>query len=450
LHVDVQTVSDVKTFVDRLTEAQRREMSAIIDPPTPAPLSRTRRYSPELGQRWIFERVLSLGWTPERFAEFERTYLRHGVDRESHKPERFGKKYQWIALRELLARVADNFHMTAEWGEEERQHEGPWQFYGRDIDPTLPPPPRSRDDEDDDVRVGPTFAEDPPGVWWDPGGPRYLASDPPVENDWASQMADVPSFETLVRHTDPTGAQWAVLQGYFHWREERVGRDDWQRERPRRARWSHIYAWLVDADRLSSLVSFLSTQSFMGRWMPEAGAVTNDAYLAEMPWAAAANEYPVEWRPVSRHAEDAVDFEVVPAWEQYTWEGGGLDCSIEDSVEVSLPTSLLFNPAQLAWAAGTRTWRDPTGVVVAQHRSGRNRHSALLVSESWLKRQLNNGGLGLVIGWLGEKMLLSDGPTPGLIGEWTEMNGVASFDHHGLTVAQINLKQVSQRTDEHG
>jgi hypothetical protein len=34
-----------------------------------------RRYPGELARRWIFERVLELGWTPERFDEFERTYL---------------------------------------------------------------------------------------------------------------------------------------------------------------------------------------------------------------------------------------------------------------------------------------------------------------------------------------------------------------------------------------
>jgi hypothetical protein len=75
-------------------------------------------------------------------------------------------------LRKLIARVADDFHMTAEWSDEESAYQGPWQFYGRDIDPTLPPPPRYRDDEDNMVRVGPTFPGDPAGVWWDPGSPR--------------------------------------------------------------------------------------------------------------------------------------------------------------------------------------------------------------------------------------------------------------------------------------
>lgn len=56
--------------------------------------------------RWIAHRAISLGWTTDRFAAFERNHdLRRG--REGHKAERFGKKYQWIAHRELLARLAD-------------------------------------------------------------------------------------------------------------------------------------------------------------------------------------------------------------------------------------------------------------------------------------------------------------------------------------------------------
>jgi hypothetical protein len=442
----LQSASDVDGFVAGLTHEQRAELRALIDPPTPPPLTRTRRYPAELGQRWIFERVLSLGWTPERFAEFEDTYLRDRLGRESHKGERFGKKYQWIALRELLARIADNFHMTGEWSDEERAYRGPWQFYGRDIDPTLPPPPRYRDDEDDAVRVGPTFHDDTPGVWWDPGGPQYLASDPPPGDDWASQTEDLPSFDGLVRRTDPEGETWIVLQGYFNWDEERIGRNDWKRDRPRRDLWSHVYSWLVDADQLTALVGFLKTRSFMGGWMPEAADLTNDAYLAEMPWAAAANEYPREWRLVSPRREDASQFEVFPAWEGYTWEGRGLDCSLEDTVSVSLPAVPLFDLQQLEWVPGTRTWRNPRGEVVAQHRSRHGAHNALLARESWLKAALKTGGWGLVIGWLGEKMLLAASPFPGIRGKWTQMNGVGRFDQRGFQIVDTSVKQVSERS----
>ena len=440
-----RNATDVEALAKSLSDDELHRMIAIIDPPKPAPATRTSRYPAELGQSWIFERVLSLGWTPERFAQFEDTYLRESVGRSGHKAERFGKKYQWIALRELIARVADNFHMTGEWSDEERMYAGPWQFYGRDIDPTLPPPPRYRDDEDDAVRTGPTFQPDPPGVWWDPGGPRYLATDP-LTDDWATQTGDIPEFESLVRRTDNEGTRWMVLQAYFNWDEDRIG-EDRARDHSRRDMWSHIYTWLIPSAELDALVKYLKKHSFMGRWMPEAGSVTDDAYLAEMPWADAANEYPREWQSVCPRREEDPGFQVFPAWESYTWEGGIWDCSLEDSVNASLPTGMLFNLAELEWVPGTRSWRNRSGTTVAQYVSRQGEHSALLVRESWLKTTLKKGGWGLAIGWLGEKMLFSPGWMSGLIGEWTEMNGVASFGENGFRIAGTTTKQVSQRTD---
>ena len=50
-----------------------------------------------------------LGWTVERFGDFDRmvNWNDHG-DRQS-KPERIGKKYQWIAYHEILAYIADHY-----------------------------------------------------------------------------------------------------------------------------------------------------------------------------------------------------------------------------------------------------------------------------------------------------------------------------------------------------
>ncbi len=96
-------------------------------------------YPADRARRWVFQRTLSLGWTPELFGQQDR-YIGHGRGREGHKAERWGKKYQWMAYHELLARVADNFQPA-------RSHDRP--VYGglheiiarREIDPSLPPIP---------------------------------------------------------------------------------------------------------------------------------------------------------------------------------------------------------------------------------------------------------------------------------------------------------------------
>ena len=48
-------------------------------------------YQVESAKCWVFERVLSLGWTPERFARFDNAHAGGWAGRSEHKAERFGK-----------------------------------------------------------------------------------------------------------------------------------------------------------------------------------------------------------------------------------------------------------------------------------------------------------------------------------------------------------------------
>ncbi len=53
--------------------------------------------------------------------------------------ERIGKKYQWIAYHELLARLSDNVHWIDRGYSDIEDYEyfGPWQMNDRNIDPTV-------------------------------------------------------------------------------------------------------------------------------------------------------------------------------------------------------------------------------------------------------------------------------------------------------------------------
>jgi hypothetical protein len=192
--------------------------------------------------------------------------------------------------------------------------------------------------------------------------------------------------------------------------------------------WGHIYSWLVPRSDCDALVSYLEARSLMGRWMPEARELTDDAYLGETPWAVASTEFPDEWREIwPRHNTTPIQIMVYPTWLEYFWEGNVLDSSIEDGVPAMLPAPLLFEAGKLEWRPFEREWY-ADGTLIAQHReSGRDRHSALLVREDWLKKTLATNGWSLVVGWLGEKRLLEGGLTGGLEGGWIEINGIASL-----------------------
>ena len=402
----------------------------------------TGEYPTELGSRWVFERVLSLGWTPDKFAEFDSC---RPFDSGSHKAERFGKKYQWMALRELIARIADNFHMKDDYNHQQVLYAGPWQFSGRDIDPTLPPALRMRDEENGfDLR--PTFSPDD-GAWWIPPGPQYLEDDPAVAEGWAHESGDIPKFESLVRRKDRSGTRWVVLHAHHAWNDDLSGYLE-NRSKPRRELWSQIYSWLVQPADRDALVAYLERHSLMGRWMPEGREHTNSAYLGELPWAAAAREYPDTWQKVSpRVGPELTDIQVYPAWEGYFWEGNVLDCSIDDSVRASFPAPVLFGSGQLHWVPCTREWRLPSGETAARYLEG-DGHMALLVREDWLRRTLRNTGHSVVFGWLGEKRLVGASPHYDLVGGWTEIDAIASLADGRWTFGERRLKRCSSPTQQ--
>ena len=377
-------------------------------------------------QRWVFQRVIALGWTPDYFDDFDQRVNYWRASRTDHKPERFGKKYQWIAFHELIARIADNFHMKSAYGGEPVPYEGPWQLLSRDIDPTLRPPLRTRN-VDDEVEVNATFPEDT-SPWWFPDGPRYCDDDPPASDGWGTESHDIPEFEPLVRRKDSDGNRWVVLHAWYSWANE-LGSSTIKRSRPREF-WSHIYSWLVRPDQHDAVVTFLEQRSLMNRLMPEGASHTDDAYFGELPWATSANHADSGWEPIRvGNNWTPTGLEVLPAWEEYCWEGNILDCSIEDGVRAWYPAPILFHAGHLVWKPGTREWCDPSGATVAQFVEG-NRQSVLLVREDWLRQTLRKVKLDIVFGWLGEKQLLekraADSPVE-IIGSWTEINAVASL-----------------------
>ncbi|MBC2191125.1 hypothetical protein HCB44_02365 [Listeria sp. FSL L7-0229] len=60
-----------------------------------------------------FIRVFELGFNPEIHAYFD-CYMTSNYDRHNNRIERIGKKYQWIAFYEMVAKLADNFQIYEE------------------------------------------------------------------------------------------------------------------------------------------------------------------------------------------------------------------------------------------------------------------------------------------------------------------------------------------------
>ncbi|WP_327042836.1 hypothetical protein OG400_12520 [Micromonospora ureilytica] len=332
---------------------------------------------------WIFARVLELGWTPQAFREVDTDISRSDRGRSAHKEERFGKKYQWLAWHEALARLSGTHKLRdRDHDERETPYEGAWQLDARDFDPThlldRPRPAEVRwwqelwqipsltvdvtvapDKTTDDgpVAVAATEPTTEQRPWWlsipevaHPAVP--LNQDPVVHlSEWATDPSDLPDLsEFLVVNADlmdwPTthsaprrpGRRYRVLSAYRHLIPQRTDRDTAHADLT-----VSIDGALIWTEDLSALQAWTSQNDLATHSLDV--SFTDELFLGEWPTGAVyrantiADFRPERWTDAIGTDSLKLGIPAVVMTERYCWEGSIFDCSLPATLNVHLLTS---------------------------------------------------------------------------------------------------------------
>lgn len=342
----------------------------------------------------ILQKVLSLGYRADWFSQFDDDVPMDG--RSAHKPERIGKKYQWIAYHEIIARIGDNFRFlrNACKHEEKGWREGGWMRDYRDIDPSLLLQSDRTDEEEGEVA-----AVDP--QWW--LGQPYDAW-ATRENDltWLHNADDLPKVPDLVRVTDPqNGSRWLNLNSFVIDRQvERLGAIE--RHKPeKREVFRFLFSYLVRQRDAAKFAQWARTANFTGRWMPE----PRDYYrypLHEFYWApqfAGEQSWTGSYFPGKQ-----VPVPIATTGGNYLCESSTFDCSLSDTVWMSLPSKVVVDKLGLRMKGRRGHFYDASGERVAYDPSvGEETPRTLLFRESTMTRFLQEQKLELFWVLLGEK-----------------------------------------------
>ena len=196
----------IRDFKDKLNEEQLAQVDMILNYWEPGKYETPPGFELIHIQRYILTRVFDLGWTIERFWEFDRLKIGY-QGRGASKAERIGKKYQWIAYHEIIAYISDHFQYLIEDGKVGR-YDGPWQDDFRDIDPSV------------------TLSFNQGGTHWKGHKPSWWADEPYrvwKENEthcvWVKREDDIPEIEKLMSPNDSKNVSWLNLRGNFIWRQ---------------------------------------------------------------------------------------------------------------------------------------------------------------------------------------------------------------------------------------
>lgn len=350
-------------------------------------------YPAERAQRWIFRRTLSLGWTPDLFGWEDRRLSRGGAGREGHKAERWGKKYQWMAYHELLARVADNYQSSQRYNDSE-PYEGLHDIIGeREIDPSLAAVPFE------------AFAERSPtnGGGWLPG-PVHFPHWPNDAVDFHRYGADVATF-LADRDSEPTpttslwvedqdGDQWVVLDGWVRHGDPHADKS-WLGLQQH----VHIESVLVPAAQASGLLERLKTEAAQRELSDahDSHGHTDCCFAGEIG-RAGAPRCPHRHEAFASVEVDGEIYDMAHPIEGYTWEGSLLDCSIEESATAVLPSTFVQDRAHLTFDVRGPSWILPDGrpgFVHLEHTGTNGR--TLLARASVLSDFMRERGLSLVV-----------------------------------------------------
>ncbi len=405
-------------FRESFSEEQQRLLFKVQRPGSPRGSS--VMWAVGDASRWIFGRVLDLGWTPERFQIHDEAVRDDSRYQEGPRTERIGKKYQWIALHELLASIADRCRYRPWDTADVEPYEGPWQLHLRDLDPSLT------------FKAPPVPLFESPRTWWQPLDVRIGPfGDSAKRREWALSDTDVCTVDDLrrlLRSEDQECKRWLTIEGRYSWSEDVPAhlRDPLDEKG---LLWLQVKSYLVPRARYAEFAKWAHRQDWVGRWMPE-GPELSQVFLGEWPWHPSASVYAGEQESIEPRTSDVdpAPAAVIPTWAMYTAIG---DEAHFDGVRGSIPSKCLIDRQGLRWRGGSLKHDHPNGQVATLDPSADERgSSALLHHEAPLRELLDNEDVSLVWTVLGEKNISGlDRPENILV-----MSGVATLESSAAAI----------------
>lgn len=300
-------------------------------------------------RHWVCKRAHDLGWTNQRFGMYDSQFITH--DRHSHRRERIGKKYQWIALYELAAQLADNRRYSGrDWGKEKTEYEGPWDYPSlRNIDVSLL---ASRTHYDGWREWDKT--------WWVPTEVVFSDLTPEEQVVWLDLDRDKVNDESLIDLLDPkSGKRWLSIDGHMRWSTKSSSDDTASSSRDV---WFRLDCRAVKKADFKSAIESLSGTSLTDPGnMREDSFSGSERFLGEYPWHPSFDEFHEEEGAFK--SRSGINF--YPTIANYSCEEGSYDHSLESNISFKVPSTWLMNLMRLRLADGdTLEYLDNKGEVI--------------------------------------------------------------------------------------
>lgn len=329
-----------------------------------------------LAVKWIFEKY---GWTSEKFEDFDSS-IGSGRSRYEKIEERIGKKYQWIALYEIMARLADNAsYYPNSFYNKIGKYKGPFESTIRNIDPTL----------------GLNVINEQNVDLYD-----ITFSSEENNNKWLHCISDIPQIKELI--FDKTNNHLCLFK---HFKKIDSETGNFISDSQDKQIWLWIQSFLVKKTDVKILFDKLKDKNFEGRWLPE-GAELSQIYSREFFYSDA-YKYNMTEVGYSEEAEieNVKDIVVLPTIVEYRLESSS-DYSLEESINLLKPCKFFVEKMKLHTKHNESYFYNKNdGLVFFDDGESPKRENAMLGNKNLILDFLRNSDYTIIWTLLGEKQI---------------------------------------------
>ena len=316
--------------------------------------NRAAQFDQGWAQRWICRRAHDLGWNAVLHQGFDRGC---SSDRNGHTKERIGKKYQWIALRELMSRISDHCGSVKE-DRSKKLRETVRSL--RDMDPShLMTKSHDWGWEKFDV---PTF--------WMPMAP--LLSPRSVEDAWEwleSERDFLDGEEFLDLKVDVKDQKWLPLRDFQRFTGTGASA---QAAHIRTETWRRLTCFIVRKNDLSAALKHLEGQILTADHdLGFTNEVSSEGFLGEFGWRTeTGEEWITQWarkwteKPTPAQMSTTPVEGICPTF-QLVQEASGYNFSLVQNLRVVLPCPWLMRDLNMSLKDGRDLiYIDPNGIEI--------------------------------------------------------------------------------------
>jgi hypothetical protein len=301
--------------------------------------------------------------------------------------ERLGKKYQWIALHQLAARLSDHVpRKESMWGDG-REDTDPILIEERELDPTFCT--SSADAHASAIQR------------WLPGGFDFTTEGSISDASWVTAAYGMAELSRLLKAFCFEDLTFQAIDSYLNWSEKK--REEVEPLAKRRQVYAIVQAYLVSDRSAKQAYDQLVGRNLFGRWLPDRQRWWQ-CFIGEYPWASCC-------QPVSESASEDED-KRVSVYRPAVSELGSsreLDATLSESRNLYVPCHLLAGSA-MSWD-GKNGFRDSEGTLAFfDPTSGSNGQRVLFANGDVLGRRLRDLRCQLIWTMVGEKFAGNNGP----------------------------------------